>query len=198
MQSDSAPCHALCVPHKDAPVCYAVDGGVSIQGNIVPISNDKELSEAVTKAGSLLQEIQDYCGRVNRYNAKVRFPRGYLRTASSQRERLPFVKDSDLKSNLSYTIILSDTVLWLLTRTDIAATAKDMLIKLFIFLGGSLVESITKDYLKGICGKSFKVRTQYLVGNNIIGDQLKEDLDWVWDTRNIFGGIQKRIPASGF
>jgi hypothetical protein len=150
----------------------------------VPISNDKELSEAVTKAGSLLQEIQDYCDRVNRDDAKVRFPRGYLRTASSQRERLPFVKDSDLKSNLSYTIILSDTVLWLLTRTDIAATAKDMLIKLFIFLGGSLVESITKDYLKGICGKSFKVRTQCLVGNNIIGDQLKEDLDWVWDTRN--------------
>jgi hypothetical protein len=28
MQSDSAPCHALCVPHKDAPGCYAVDGGV--------------------------------------------------------------------------------------------------------------------------------------------------------------------------
>ena len=28
MQSDSATCHALCVPHKDAPACYAVDGGV--------------------------------------------------------------------------------------------------------------------------------------------------------------------------
>ncbi|CAA0125591.1 Uncharacterised protein [BD1-7 clade bacterium] len=28
MQSDFATCHALCVPHKDAPGCYAVDGGV--------------------------------------------------------------------------------------------------------------------------------------------------------------------------
>ncbi|WP_415228778.1 hypothetical protein [Psychromonas sp.] len=29
MQSDAATCHALCVPHKGAPACYAVDGGVS-------------------------------------------------------------------------------------------------------------------------------------------------------------------------
>ena len=34
MQSDSAPCHALCVPHKDAPGCYAVDGGVSFSHGI--------------------------------------------------------------------------------------------------------------------------------------------------------------------
>lgn len=32
MQSDSATCHALCVPHKDAPGCYAVDGGVISKG----------------------------------------------------------------------------------------------------------------------------------------------------------------------
>jgi len=28
MQSDSANCHALCVPHKGAPACYEVDCGV--------------------------------------------------------------------------------------------------------------------------------------------------------------------------
>ncbi len=28
VQSDSVNCHALCVPHKDAPACYAVDAGV--------------------------------------------------------------------------------------------------------------------------------------------------------------------------
>jgi hypothetical protein len=150
----------------------------------VAISNDKELAEAVKNASMLLQEIQDYCERENRSDARVRFPRGYLRTASSQRDRLPFVESSDLKSNLSYTLILSDVILWLLTRTDIAATARDMLIKLFIFLGGSLTESITKDYLKGICGKSFKVRTEYLNKNGIISSELKADLDWVWDTRN--------------
>src|SRR5690554_6832266 len=66
------------------------------------ITNDRELRDASRKAGELLQEIQDYCGRKLKDDAKVRFPRGYLRTASSQRERLSFVADEDLKSNLAY------------------------------------------------------------------------------------------------
>ena len=148
------------------------------------ITNDQELRAAARKAGDLLQEIQDYCGREIKEEAKVRFPRGYLRTASSQRERLSFVADEDLKSNLAYTLILSDSILWQLNRTDIAATAKEMLIKLFIFIGGTLIESITKDYLKGLCGKNFKKRTQYLVDNGVIDAALQSDIDWIWDTRN--------------
>ncbi|WP_223857944.1 hypothetical protein [Salinimonas profundi] len=127
----------------------------------MPIETDEELAIAVKKAGLLLQDIQDYCGRENRPDAKVRFPRGYLRTASEQRNRLKFVQSKDLKANLSYTLILTDSILWLLVRTDIAATAKDMLIKIFMFLGGALIEGILSDYLTGIVGKqrSFKKRT---------------------------------------
>lgn len=32
MQSDAATCHTLCVPHKEVPGCYTVDGGVIDQG----------------------------------------------------------------------------------------------------------------------------------------------------------------------
>lgn len=148
------------------------------------ITNDKELHQAVEEAGALLQKIQDYCGREHRADAKVRFPRGYIRTASTQRQRLKFVKDASLRSNLSYTLMLSDVILWYLIRTDISGTAKQMLIKLFMFLGGSMIESVTKDYLKGICGKNYKNRTQYLVDRGVIEEGLKEELDWVWDTRN--------------
>lgn len=150
----------------------------------VQINNDSDLAKAVLQVDELLQSIQDYCGRENRADAKVRFPRGFIRTASDQRERIPFVKDTDLKSNISYTLILSDVILWLLIRTDISATAKEMLIKLFIFLGGAMMESITKDYLKGICGKSYKHRTQFLLDKKIVSEQLKVELDWAWDTRN--------------
>ena len=116
----------------------------------MPITNDTELETAVYKAGDLLQQIQDYCGRPYKASAKVRFPRGYLRTASEQRGRLHFIDEYDLKTNLAYCLILSDTIHWLLTRTDIAATAKEMLIKLHIFIGGTLIESITTDYLKSV------------------------------------------------
>jgi hypothetical protein len=59
-----------------------------------------------------------------------------------------------------------------------------MLTKLYVFLVGTLVESITKCYLEGICGKNFKKRNEYLVAHGIITPELRADLDWLWDTRN--------------
>lgn len=153
------------------------------------IRNDEDLKIAVEQASVLLQSIQNYtakrnCTHAEIPQAKVRFPRGFLRTAEFQRQRLNFVKDKNLRSNLAYTLMLSDAVLWVLIRTDISGTAGDMLCKLFLFLLGTLTESMTKDYLKGICGKNYKVRTQYLVEQKIIDEVLKEDLDWLWDVRN--------------
>lgn len=150
------------------------------------ITNDKELEKAVNQAGDLLQQIQDYCGRTYKASAKVRFPRGFLRTAGEQRGRLSFIDDNSLQSNLAYCLILSDTIHWLLTRTDITATAKEMLIKLHIFIGGTLIESITTNYLKSARTpkKTYKMRTQSLVDIGVIEASLKDDLDWIWDTRN--------------
>lgn len=136
------------------------------------INNDRDLARAADEASALLQAIQDYLGRKPHEAARVRFPRGYLRTASTLRKRFDFIENKELKSNLAYTLILSDVILWVLHRTDIAGTARDMLIKLFLFLGGTLIESITKDYLKGICGKNFKGRTQYLKDQGIIDEQI--------------------------
>lgn len=153
------------------------------------ISSDQEMEEAAKEASLLLQSINTYLVKTNRTwgeveGAKVRFPRGYLRPAELQRNRMPFIKDRKLKSNLAYTLILSDAVLWLLIRTDISSTAGEMLQKLYIFIIGTLTESITKDVLKGICGKNYKVRTEYLVAHDVIERPLKEDLDWLWDVRN--------------
>jgi len=152
----------------------------------MPIENDHDLEAAVGQASDLLQQIQDYCSRKYNKKAKVRFPRGFLRTAGEQRARLSFVDDSDLESNLAYCLILSDTIYWVLTRTDISGTAEEMMIKMQIFIGGTLVESITKDYLKDVRNpkNTYKKRTQTLVKLGIIDDRLKEELDWIWDTRN--------------
>lgn len=76
----------------------------------------QDLAKATEEAGVLLQQIQNYCEE-NKLTwtecpeAKVRFPRGFIRTASLQRKRLPFVEDKALRDNLAYTLILSDVVL---------------------------------------------------------------------------------------
>lgn len=153
------------------------------------ISTPEELSEAVAAAGSLLQEIQNYCAATNQTHSefaesKVRFPRGYIRSAAYQRKRIPFVSSKALKDNIAYTMILSDTILWLQLRTDLWGTPNEMLTKLYAFLIGSICESLTKDYLSGVCGKGYKVRNEYPAKNNIISPDLKDDLDWLWDIRN--------------
>nr|WP_156889262.1 hypothetical protein [Halomonas sp. 1513] len=155
----------------------------------MPIKSDEDLRAAVDKASELLQEIHNYCAVRNRAraevpNAKVRFPRGFIRPADMQRGRISFVKDSALKSNLAYTLILSDAVLWLNLRTDLWGIPQQMLTKLYAFLLGSLCESLTKNYLHGVCGKGYKGRTAYLKENGIIEECLQEELDWLWEARN--------------
>jgi hypothetical protein len=148
------------------------------------VSNDVELTEAVNEASRLIQEIQDYIGRDFSKPAQLRFPRGYLRTASESRRRVSFLSDATLRSNIAYTIQLADVQHWLLTRTDLSGIAKEMVIKLQMFLLGTIVESITKNFLHGRCGGNFCRRTQWLLDNNIIDSPLKMDIDWLWDHRN--------------
>ena len=50
--------------------------------------------------------------------------------------------------------MLSDVYRWMLNRTDLWGTPREMLIKECVCLMGSLVESITKDAMCGICGKN--------------------------------------------
>ena len=148
------------------------------------IRSDEELAQKVAEASALLQEIQDYVGRDFSKPVRIRFPRGYLRTAAEARGRIPFIKDANLRSNVSYTMLLSDVQHWLLVRTDLSGTAKEMIIKLQMFLLGSIVESLTKVYLKGICGGNFCKRTAYLKDHGIISEELQTDIDWLWDMRN--------------
>jgi hypothetical protein len=151
----------------------------------MPIQRDVELRYAVRQAGTLLQDIQDFVGRNSNNEARVRFPRGFLRTASEHRKRLAFVGNSTLASNLAYSLMLSDLYRWLIFRTDLAGTARDMVVKAGLALGGGIAEAILVDYLAGDMGKrrKFKSRTARLVELEIISDDLQADLDWLWDMR---------------
>lgn len=151
------------------------------------ITNDKELRAAAEKVGEILQEIQDYAQRdFTGKPWKIRFPRGYIRTAQEHRERLRSVgvEQRCLADNIAYTLMLSDVLHWLLVKTDLSATARDMVTKVDLFILGALVESITKHVLKGECAKGYKERTKYLCDRSIITKDLKNDLDWLWDVRN--------------
>ncbi len=148
------------------------------------IENDEQLFLALVQASEQLQLVQEYVQRDFSKSAKLRFPRGYLKTAGQWRHPLRFLADSPLKKNISYTLMLVDVQHWILERTDLAGITRDMIVKLQMFLLGSIVESITKTYLHGICGGNYKRRTSHLHQQEIISQELCGDLDWLWDTRN--------------
>jgi hypothetical protein len=151
----------------------------------MPITNDAELASAAAEAGLLLQQIQDYAGQQFSPFAKVRFPRGYIRTAEQARDQFPFLPASAFKSNLSYAMMLCDVQKWVLARTDLFGTAKEMVVKLQIFMLGNVAESVTKVHLRGQCGGNYKKRTEFMVDRKLIQPDLKVELDWLWDMRNL-------------
>ena len=152
----------------------------------MPIRNHRELAQVTQRSGDLLQEIQDYCGRDSRHPlAKVRFPRGYILTASAYRQTLPFVRDAHTQSNLSYALMTLDVLRWLAVRTDLTGTALEMVIKEAICLLGSICECLTvRRGVEGLGrGAGFSNRVTKLVQMGIIDENTKTDLDWVWDIR---------------
>lgn len=149
------------------------------------ISNDVELHEAVGEANALLQAITDYVGRVPRDDAKLRFPRGYIRTAHRCRQLLRFVRKPVLRTNLGYQLMLADVYHWVLRHTDISGTARDMLVKAVLVHAGGIAEALLIDYYDGVMGKRqrFTARTQRLVDEGIVEAALQAELDWLWDMR---------------
>jgi hypothetical protein len=180
-----------CLPHFQRLPIGMSSGSVGRTDSLLEradrmITNQAQLRAAVTRVSTDLQDIQDFLAQQNHHDARVRFPRGFIRTAAHFRQRFIFLKDETLRRNVAYALILSDVYRWLLNRTDVSGTAKEMIIKEGICLVGSLCESVTKDVLKDVVAKkrSYKDRTQYLLDNEIVDADLKTELDWVWDTRN--------------
>lgn len=154
----------------------------------MPITTDGELASAVAEVGDKLQQIQDYLGQNPAGEHKVRFPRGFLRTANHFRNKLFFLDDRDVRDNLAYALILSDVYRWITNRTDLFGIAREMIIKSGIVLSGSIAETMIVEYTRGKINRQhgFCRRCDRMVADRIISGQLGEELKWLWEIR---GGI---------
>jgi hypothetical protein len=151
--------------------------------------SEDQLKETVARISIDLQRLENHfakAGIPGNKQLKFRFPRGRLRTAKKFRNDYWFIRDVNLKCNVSYTLILTDVYCWILNRTDLYGAAQAMLIKEGVCLVGALAESITKDAMQDHCGRhtSFKKRTVKMVELGIITADLQTSLDALWDWRN--------------
>lgn len=152
------------------------------------IENDTDLMQVVNEINERLQQVQDYLGERNVDKARLRFPRGYLRKCAEHREKYPFIQDKVLKSNIAYAKMTTDIFRWMMNRTDLMLTAKEMIIKQGISIIGAVAESIIKVVLAGQPGggnkQNFKKKVETLHNTGRINAELKSDLEWLWDVRN--------------
>ena len=138
------------------------------------------------RAGVELQKLEDLLASSGDSRTKIRFPRGFLRTASHFRQQFWFIRNDTLRRNIAYSLILSDVYRWILNRTDLWGTAREMLIKEGVCLIGCLTESITKDAMHDHCGKhqSYAKRVGKMLELSIIDKRLRHQLDLLWEYRN--------------
>ncbi len=151
------------------------------------IENDDQLKVAVVEAGTLIQEISDYVAEhpEAEQHAKVRFPRGFLRTNAAARASFGFVKNRMLRSNISYAIMAHDVLRWIVLRTDLSGQAKEMVIKEGVCVIASICECLTIHPTRHGLGRgsSFERRVGRLLEIQVIAQQAHDDLVWLWGKR---------------
>lgn len=180
---------------KLSPNCciYSVSGIYDNQSRIGGVSNlnlkgmplsAQEVATLVAAANTALAELQGEFGRRNRPEARVSFPRGFIRTAAQLRGTLPDLGAEVQRRNASYALMTIDVLRWLIVRTDLAGTALSMIVKESICLFGALADWLTKaaTYGRG-SRRSFEHRTARLRDEGVIPQELKAELDWLWATR---------------
>jgi hypothetical protein len=157
----------------------------------MPITNDGELVEAVAQASSLVQDIQNYCGRKLREDAKINFPRGLIGTAASYRGRCPGYLTADQISSCAYGFMWLDVLWWLLSRTDIVSVGKQMAIKSAIVTLGTILEVSLhisglprNNVLSAKCSAGVKPRLDEATSRGWISSEQCAVLKLLWDQRN--------------
>lgn len=144
----------------------------------------QQVSALTTESSVALQSLQEEFGRNNVSAARVRFPRGFIRTAAVLRATLPNLGSEVQRRNGSYALMTLDVLRWLVVRTDLSGAALSLVVKEGISILGAICEWLTKEATRGrASGQSYKARTQKLVDLRHLPADLKTELDWVWDIR---------------
>jgi hypothetical protein len=149
------------------------------------ILNEAELQSAVEAVGNGLQLINDYLAANPKAVGKVRFPRGFLGTAYGHSKKFDWIDNDVLKRNMSYQYIFYDVLRWVSNRTDITATAREMLYKHSIVVVASVAEGLVDAAAKQLefVERKFPKQLNRLLKENIISLKVYEEVVWMWEVR---------------
>lgn len=146
----------------------------------------EELMELSGIAEKALQRIQDIIANRNHVEeARIRFPRGYLRTTSPTYFDLPEIGDNTKRRNFAYRLLMAELCRWLLSRTDIYGQVCSLVVSEYICILAFGAEFFVKECTFGKVGRTrkFTSHTEWLYGQGYLTKSLKRDVDWLWEVR---------------
>lgn len=148
------------------------------------MENDVYLKRLVDNIGKSLQQLENYLQRKYpgddylKTKVEIQFPRGYIRKCEDFRSRYP-CNDQTIGRNVSYAILSTELLRWLLNRFKLFGALESMVIKLGIVVVTSAIEGIVHDRLKTLnikCAKSLKKNIEKLEAKGVISERLAEEL----------------------
>lgn len=148
----------------------------------------EDLKLSMKNANDTLQVVTYFLrhsGETDLTGLKLRIPTEIIRTVRYFKLRLGCVKNPVLQKNLAYQLQLSDFFFWLLERTNISYSVREMIIKYSIVIMGSVAESLTFEVV-GKKLRGFNDRVDFLRNKGMISDDCVKELKWLWVIR---GGI---------
>lgn len=149
------------------------------------INSREDLAYAVDIVDGALQSINDYFKQNPKSNARIRFPRGQLRTVSQHVEKFDWVESDVLATNLANQFVFLDLLNWVSNRTDLMGTARTMLYKNVVVICGAVVEALLDSAAKevGIEVDTYRQRLRELKRKRVIYSAMHDDLLWLWTLR---------------
>ena len=146
----------------------------------------REISELARAAESALQQIQNLIiSQSHVAEARIRFPRGYLRTTNTAYLSLPEIGDNTKRRNLAYRLLMADMCRWLISRTDIYGQVRSLVVSEYICILAFGAEFFVKECTFGKVGRKrkFASHTEWLRQQGYLADDLKNEIDWLWEVR---------------
>lgn len=137
------------------------------------------LNEAI---GSLHKHGDVYSYDIDN-SRRIKFPRGFLKTLSSNRSFLSFIDNKKIVENIAKHMMHRDTLHWLWLKTDITSDARSMIIKFQLINLASILEAIVKSIYPKMPQKKDNVynRIDKLQSENRISNAI--DLKNLWYAR---------------
>ncbi len=146
----------------------------------------KEIKKLSEIAENALQRIQNIiANRTHVEEARIRFPREYLRTTSLTYCDLPEIGDNTKRRNFAYRLLMADLCRWLLSRTDIYGQVRSLVVSEYICILAFRAEFFVKECTFGKVGRKqkFSSHTEWLSEQGYLNKSLKRDVDWLWEVR---------------